>query len=229
MNQKKIIGVLGGYGPKATAEFFSLLINEKQVEKDWENLHIILDNNPRIPSRARAYLFDETSPIELMFEGIERLKKSGADFFVCPCNSAHYFLRKEKEKLPLPMLDMVEVMAELIKEKKLKKIGLIGSEVTALSKMYDSELEKINCEVIHVDNLENVRFVIETGKTGLNLPKGKQVLEELIEELKNKGAELILFACTELSLVIPVEAYFKGFILDTNTALAQYTVEYSLQ
>lgn len=224
--ERKTVGILGGYGPYATADFYQLILDATPAKKDWDHLHIIIDSNPNIPSRTRAYLYNEESPLAYMLEGIDRLKKGGADFFVCPCNSAHYFLHQPGIQFSLPFLDMTEVVVEKIVQSGKKKIGIIGSEVTVGGKVYDGLLNKNGIEAIHVDDLTKVRAVIEYGKHNKELDKGKLILNALIDELREKGAEGIVYACTELPIVLPSEEV-DFLIFDTSKILAQSTIDYA--
>ena len=84
----RTVGILGGMGPHATADFFALLVRLTPAEKDWNHLHIVVENNPRIPSRTRAFLFGEESPVPYLVAGAKRLEAAGAQVIVVPCNSA---------------------------------------------------------------------------------------------------------------------------------------------
>ncbi|PKR81709.1 hypothetical protein CW751_04060 [Brumimicrobium salinarum] len=223
--QNKVIGVLGGYGPYATADFYRLILDATPAEKDWDHPHVVIDSNPKIPSRARAFLYNEESPLKYMIEGVKRLKNAGAHFFVCPCNSAHYFIKKAIDKFDLPFLDMTEVVVKKVVESGKKKIGVIGSEVTVEGKVYDHILAKNKIETVHVNDLSKVRKIIEHGKHNKDLEEGKTLLRELIEELKNKGAEGIIYACTELPIVLPSEEV-DFLIFDTSKILAQSATYY---
>ena len=46
---KRIIGILGGMGPEATAYFYELIIKKTQAEKDQEHLKVVIYSNPEIP------------------------------------------------------------------------------------------------------------------------------------------------------------------------------------
>lgn len=225
IKKEKIVGILGGYGPYATSEFYRLIIEKTPALKDWDHLHVIIDSNPRIPSRARAFLFNEESPVEYMLQSIERLKKAGADFFVCPCNTAHYFLRPLKNQFTLEFVDMIEVVAENIENSGVKKVGVLGTEVTAQGKIYDELLEMKGIETIHIDDLSKVREVIEYGKLNIEIKKGRALLKELIAELKNKGAEGIIYACTELPIILPSNLIKDIAIFDTSQILAEKVID----
>lgn len=220
----KNVGILGGYGPYATSLFFETLINDTPAERDWDHLHVIIENNPRIPSRNRAYLFGEESPLPYMIEGIENLKKCGAEFFVCPCNSAHYYLRDAE--LPLPMLDMISLTVARQSREGYKKSLLLGSEITLRSGMYEKDAERYGVEVIPYENESEVRFIIEAGKTKKNLTEAQRILQNIISYAEHKGFSCVIFGCTELALVIsPDRIEFP--ILDTVTILSQETVKYA--
>ncbi len=224
IEKSSVIGVLGGYGPYATVEFYRLLLQNTTAKKDWDFNHIIIDSNPRIPSRARAYLFNEASPVEYMKEGINRLKKAGADFFVCPCNTAHFFLRKIKDDFPLPFVDMVNATIEEILKHKIKSIGIIGSEVTVLSQLYEKELVKHNIRVENVNDLSDVRFIIEAAKQNKNLKIAKQKMLNIIKTFSKLNVDAVIYACTELLIVLPInECSLKVF--ETSDILAKKAIK----
>lgn len=204
MEKTKVIGVLGGYGPYATNDFYRLLLNAINAKKDWDYPHVIIDSNPRIPSRARAFLYNEESPIPYMLQGIERLKNAGADFFICPCNTAHYFLR-QIDHFPLPFLDMVNLTLEHIVSDNVKKIGILGSEVTVMTNIYEEKLIENNIEVENVHQIEDVRFIIEAGKQNKNIEDARTLMIHLINKFKEKGADAVIYACTELPIILPID------------------------
>ena len=53
------VGVLGGLGPKATADFMDLVIDNTDVTCDQEHVDMIVSNHATIPDRT-AYILDNT-------------------------------------------------------------------------------------------------------------------------------------------------------------------------
>lgn len=225
MEKTKVIGILGGYGPYATNDFYKLILNAVSAKKDWDYPHVIIDSNPRIPSRARAFLYNEESPIPYMTQGIERLKNAGADFFICPCNTAHYFLR-QVDSFPLPFLDMVTLTLKQIVSDKIKKIGILGSEVTVMTKLYEGKLIENNIDVENVDRLEDVRFIIEAGKQNKNLEEAKELMIRLINEFKENGADAVIYACTELPIILPIDQSPLK-VYDSSSILATEAINFT--
>lgn len=222
----KCVGVLGGYGPLATAHFFRQLITLTPASKDWEHLHIIVNNNPKVPSRARAFLYGEQDPTLKMIEEIERLRSAGAEFFVCPCNSAHYFLRK-LPTTPLPFIDMVEVTISRLKEAGFRRSLLLGSEVTMRGGTY-ADLAAANGLCIDpYPDASRVRAIIEAGKTGANLVEASESLVGILKDATSRYDSAI-FACTELPLVVNPSNMIMP-VIDTSQVLAEETVRYALK
>lgn len=225
MEKTKVIGVLGGYGPYATNDFYRLMLNAINAKKDWDYPHVIIDSNPRIPSRARAFLYNEESPIPYMKQGIERLKNAGADFFICPCNTAHYFLR-QIDQFPLPFLDMVNLTLQQVVSDNVKKIGILGSEVTVMTNLYEEKLIENNIEVENVNRIEDVRFIIEAGKQNKHLDEARKLMLSLIDEFQKKGADAVIYACTELPIILPVDQSPLK-VYDASSILAKEAVNFA--
>jgi aspartate racemase len=183
---KKTLGILGGMGPWATLNFFEEILKNTKVEKDWDHLHIIIDNNVRIPSRTRALLYGEESPVNAMKEACYNLMKVGCDYIAVPCNSAHYFYDEVVEGTDIPWVNMLQVVSKQVSH--YKKVLILGGYTTVVKKIYDKYLDN----TIYLDNYDIVYDLIETVK----INKGYDKKLHLIE------ADCILLACTELPLVL---------------------------
>jgi aspartate racemase len=199
------IGILGGMGPHATLDFMRMLLNLSNKTKESENYRVVVDNNPQIPSRTRAFLFGEEDPTNYMIEGVKSLISAGADFIVVPCNSAHYFLPKVFETVPFPYIDIVKATSNKIVESECLTVGLLGGEVTVEAQLYEKELNEKTISVIHVPSSEQhvVRSVIEDVKAG-NISEATFLnMESLLSAFSEQGVEAVVLACTELQAVMP--------------------------
>ena len=203
-SETRTIGVLGGMGPYATLDFLRLILDLTGADKDWDHIRVIVDNNPKIPSRTRAYLFGETDPVPKMSNGIRNLIKAGADFVVVPCNSAHYFLGRVFDDIKVPFVDMVESTAKEVLGRGWTKVGLLAGEVTVGAGLYEKILNPKGVEVIQVNGDEQilVRSVIEDVKKCEITAQTKQVMGKLFGSLTSRGAQSILLGCTELQAVV---------------------------
>ncbi len=228
MSDEKIIGILGGMGPYATADLFKKIIELTPAKKDWEHIRIIIDNNPKIPSRTRAYLLNDKDPSPLMGETAKNLEKAGADFIVMPCNSAHYWYDKVKESISIPILNIIEETAKYIKEKSpdIKKVGILGGLVTIKANLYGKIFQKHNIEVIHPEEKDQKIVVnsIEAIKLGKPDKKIKEDILNVSDHLVDKGAQAIILGCTEFPIIFQDYKY-KVPIFDSDLILAKAAVK----
>lgn len=224
-NRELTVGVIGGMGPYATLAFFQCLLDHTPARKDWDHLHIVIDNNPKIPSRTRAFLFDEEDPVPMMVESANRLRDSGADFVVVPCNSAHYYLARVRERTSIPFIDMIDETCQAILAKGAKAVGLLAAEVTVGGGLYEQRLNPRGVEVHQVteQQQELVRAVIEDVKQNRVGEETRSTMQILIDSLEARGVDTIVLGCTELPLAM-AGVVTRSAIVDSTAVLAEAVV-----
>src|SRR3954471_17261050 len=133
--REKVIGVLGGMGPEATLSFYGKVIANTPARRDQDHLRVVIDGNPKVPDRSAALLHQGDSPVPMMMAGLEALALAGADFVVIPIVSAHGFLDDLRRRTPLPLVSMLEVMAEHVQGEHpgVKTVGLLATTGTVQS------------------------------------------------------------------------------------------------
>ena len=203
----KVIGLIGGMSWNSSLEYYRL-INEV-VSRKLGGLH-----------SARIVLYS------LDFEEIERaqkesrwhdaadilsragmaLKRAGADFLLICTNTMHKVADEVGESAGLPILHIVDVTGNAIKEQGLSKVGLLGTRFVMAEQFYRDRLRKrFNIDVVvpAEDDQAVVHWIIYDelcqGKTS---GSSRQSCLEIIERLIEWGAEGIVLGCTELPLLI---------------------------
>ena len=225
---EKTIGILGGMGPYATADLFEKILEQTPAKKDWEHLRVIIDNNPKIPSRTRAILYHEESPVSMMIETARNLQKAGADFLAIPCNSAHVFLPEVLPHVEIPILNMIAQTVDCIarESREITAVGLLAAKIVVDARLYQDKLEAVSIKTITPteDQQPTVREVIEDVKLNRNSEGVKSKLAGLIGALRAQGAQAIIAGCTEISIVAKDLAADMP-IFDSNEILAKAAVK----
>src|SRR5579862_8925216 len=85
----KVLGVLGGMGPLASAQFMLRLTLLTPAATDQEHIPTVLWSDPRVPDRAAALRPELPDPLPWLLRGIDGLKRAGCNAIVIPCNTAH--------------------------------------------------------------------------------------------------------------------------------------------
>ena len=217
-----ILGILGGMGPLATLDFINNIYKSTPgVQVDSDHMRIISDINVKIPSRTRSVLLGEESPSAQMIKTIEGLAAIGATYVAVPCNSAHYFYDDVSPHLPIKWINMLKTVSDRVRLLGGSNVLILGGYVTVTKKIYDQYLDQ-TCYLKSHEN-EVVYSLIED----LKLSKGNydKAVREIIKFCKNKKADTVVLACTELTEVIEL---FEGndlIVVDSNLVYAESLIE----
>ncbi|HVV86486.1 MAG TPA: amino acid racemase [Kofleriaceae bacterium] len=200
-----VVGVLGGMGPLATVDFFAALVRLTPADKDWNHLHIVVDNNPRLPSRTRAILFDEASPAPWLVEGARRLEAAGAQLIVVPCNSAAYFLDDARAAVKADILDPVVATSHALRAdpRRPRRPLVLGGMVTHRAQLYGKVLAPDGIEVVRPTDSEQdqVAAAIEALKAGDTGDELVGRVAALVRAGVARGADSAILGCTEFGLI----------------------------
>ena len=199
---RKVIGIIGGMGPMATADLFTKIIQSTVAKTDQEHLHVLIDNNTDIPDRTACILEGSDAPLGPMVESARRLVDQGADLLIIPCNTAHYFHPGVQAAVDVPVLNMPEISAQYCADHGFSTVALLSTAGTARAQIYEPYFEKLGIRLLHptkvgIDNLMYLIYdEIKAGRT----PHPERLYPELMA-LEEQGAQAFLLACTELPLV----------------------------
>lgn len=222
----KKIGIIGGLGPLATAKFMKLI--EQELEKQNLNAEIITINDPTTPDRTE-YILDNNkpNPINKILKMVEKLNKAKVDVIVMPCNTASYFYKEIQENTNIHFINIVSETVKELKKNKIKKIALLATYGTVKSKIYENLLCKENIKCIIPDKIGmkiTADVIYKKVKQNENIKLNN--FYKLINELKEEGAEKIIFGCTELSALKQIENINEDYIIDAMEVLAKNTIKY---
>lgn len=226
MTQKKqLLGVLGGLGPMATAYYLELMVSMTDAATDQEHLPMILMNIPTIPDRT-AFILGKShdSPIEPMVALGRQLKEMGCTVLATPCITAHYFHDALQSGIGLPLIHGIRCVAEHLKQAGIRKVGLMATDGTVRSRTFQQQLGAMGMDTI-LPSQEGQKAVMtliyDQIKAGLQ--PDMALFENLRDELRSNGAQVIVLGCTELSLLKKEQDLGEG-ILDALEVLARQSV-----
>ena len=145
---------------------------------------------------------------KLMLQSAEVLRRSGADFLICPDNTIHAAMSYVLPQSPLPWLHIAEEVGKDAKRRGFRKLAITGTKFLVESSVYPEQLEKlgIGCMCPTKEQRENINNIIFD-----ELVRGRQELESLfymqqtIEQMKNKGCDAVVLGCTEIPLLLTDE------------------------
>lgn len=227
---EKIVGILGGMGPEATVDLFAKIVGATPASTDQEHLHIIVDNNAKIPSRQAKLLGSGEDPTPLLQATARNLERAGAGFIVIPCNTAHLFFDRIVEAVHVPVLHIADETVEEVLRRfpEVRTVGVLASTATTRLRLYHDKLEAqgliaISPAEADQEILQSVIFSVKAGDKG---PAVREKIRGVAERLTAQGAQALLTACTELPLVLQ-DGQASVPVVDPTQALAVAAVRFA--
>jgi len=178
---KPILGIFGGMGPEATIDLYRQIIELTPAEKDQDHIPTLIYSLPQVPERTASIKNRDRSIIPFLIEGVRRLEKAGASLIAIPCNTAHYYYDDMQETVSIPLIHMIrETVDEVVnKFPDTKRSGLLSTNGTIQSKLYNHELENQNLHIIiHDENTQNEKVM--KAVFGINACKKDKFNEDLL-------------------------------------------------
>ena len=222
----KILGVLGGMGPLASAHFMTRLTLLTPAATDQEHIPAVLWSDPRIPDRTRARAGLGESPLPALLRGIKGLVDAGCGAIAIPCNTAHGWYDEMQAAAGVPILHIVAAAATALGPLVAKggTVGVMGTAATLEMRLYQTHLEASGWTVITPDADEMARLVspaIADVKAN-RVARSYAPLAEMVTLLAARGAEAVVLGCTEIPLGIQAGPHtdLPVPLVDTIDALA---------
>jgi aspartate racemase len=225
----KLLGVLGGMGPMATADFFRKLIEETPAKRDQDHVPVIIYSVPQMPSRDKAITSAGESPLPQMLAGLRALKAQHADFVAIPCNTAHFWYNELCCEGGLPILHIVDAVCDELSNAQAIEgaIGLLCTEATISSRIYHNRLSDRGIELMVNPPRERDEFInpgIDLVKCG-RLKEAGIAVQQAAARLFERGAKQLILGCTELPVALEaVTSPYMGNCIDATRALARASV-----
>lgn len=224
--EKMRLGVIGGMGPMATAYFMELVVNMTMAKSDNEHLEMIVYNCPTIPDRT-AYITGRSlnSPLPKLTEIAEKLKEQSVTCIAIPCMTAHYFYN-DLQSMGIPIIHGIRETITFLKRAGIKRVGIMATTGTISSEIFQKELKQNDMTAVVPDEVyqEKVMDMIYKDIKAGKIPDEAKVQELKYYFLEEKGAEIIVLGCTELSLL--KKKYDLGVgVIDALEVLAWRAIE----
>jgi len=201
----KRLGIFGGMGPAASAEFVNRLVAQTPASCDQEHIPFVLWNNPQIPDRSTSLRKQDDRPLPFLLEGIQILKAARCDLIVIPCNTAHFWY-DNMVKLRVSIVHIVDSVADALTDAGVAAgtIGVMGTQATVELGLYQYKLNKAGWTCIVPTKLEMdtlVQPAIDLVKAG-DMIKSHAMLMSVVDSLIARGATAVVLGCTEIPLAI---------------------------
>jgi aspartate racemase len=214
----RTIGVIGGMGPAATADFMARLVAGAGAAQDSDHPRVLVDSNPYVPDRNAAIAGTGPSPGPVIAAMAVNLLSQGAEVLAMPCNAAHGWADDVRAIAGGHFVDIIDTAIAAAMQHNPRRIGLIAIGATLDRRLYNrAPVPIIAADRVVVQTLVNR---IKAGDTGAAVATA---MAAIAAGLVADGADVIIAACTEVPLVLAASAVTVPLI-DATGALATATL-----
>ena len=224
----RTLGLIGGTSWVSTVDYYRLI--NQQINEALGGL-----------SSAKIYMYSinyeefkpptdpgKWGPLTDTLSGIAaRLETAGADCILLCANTPHMAADSIQQRIGVPLIHIADATADGIKSQGLRTVGLLGTKITMEQGFFKDRLSGQGIATL-IPGDDDRAFLHDTifnelGR-GIFLPATKERYLDIIRALVAKGAEGVIFGCTEIPLLInpgesPV-AVFDTMLLHTRAAVA---------
>lgn len=228
MSDDKLVGVLGGMGPDATVDFMRKVIRLTPATRDQDHIRMLVDHQPRIPSRQNVSPEDDERIRESLADMCVRLERGGADFLVMVCNTAHGWLDRALARISIPFVSIIDETVRVIAARapSARRVGILATPACLEAGLYQRALGDAGYEPLCHDEAGRLAIMalIDRVKAGDQGEAVSQALAQAAGELCARGADAIIAGCTEIPLVLRA-SQLDVPLLSSTDELARRTVE----
>lgn len=229
----KVLGVLGGMGPLASAHFMLRITLLTPAERDQDHIPAVLWSDPRVPDRTRGRLAGGEDPLPWLLHGIAGLKQAGCGAIAIPCNTAHGWYDAMQEAAGVPILHIVDAAAAELRRCGIgpATIGVMGTQGTLDMRLYQDRLgsQGWDCTIPTDDEMARLVTPAIAQVKANRVAEAYAPLAEVVNRLAARGAAAVVLGCTEIPLGIQAgpQETLPVPIVDTIDALARAAIAWA--
>jgi aspartate racemase len=203
---KRTVGVIGGMGPAATVDFLGRVVEATDVSVEQEHLHILVDCDPSVPDRTAFLLGQGPDPRPHLVRVARSLVLAGAELLVMPCNTAHVWIDDIRDSVKVDVVDWITEVAARVAGEGSVRVGVFATTGTLMARLYQDALASKGVDaLLPEEHLQEELMAIVYGSGGVKQAGLSYDLASRLQEIEAKvateGADAVLLACTEFSLL----------------------------
>jgi aspartate racemase len=174
---------------------------------------------------------DYAGVARFMLDSARLLAAAGADFAICPDNSAHLAWDHVQAATPIPWLHIARVVGEEAGRRGFRRVGILGTRFTMAGPVYSESLGALGIDTVVPEavDFETVdRIIFAELVDGVFTDASRQAYNRIIARLAERGCDAVALACTEIPLLVrPDESPLPT--LDSTRLLARAAVVEALK
>ena len=202
----KTIGILGGMSPESTVLYYQQI--NREINRRLGGHHsakIVMYSGDFEQMVQLQHQNDWQGAGRLLAAWAQQLESIGADGLLLATNTMHKVAAEIENTVKIPLLHVVDAIAEAIHAQGLQRVGLLGTRFTMSETFYTQRLSEQGIETLlpsEGEQNEVHRIIFEELCANRIERASKRYYQQLMAKLQQQGAEGIILGCTEIGLLI---------------------------
>ncbi len=204
------LGLIGGMSWLSTRTYYDHINRLVQAKAGWPASAPLLIESLDFSKLARLQSEAEWQrAADTLVASARRLERAGATALIIGANSMHKVYDEVAASVKVPIIHIAECVAERMAAKGVRKAALLGTRNVMLESFYRQKLivrdiELLAPELQFVDTLD--RIIYDELLQGKATRQSERELKTILTNLAQDGAEAVVLGCTELEMVVDVDA-----------------------
>ncbi len=228
----KTLGLLGGMSWESTIPYYRLL--NEGVKQRLGGLHsasLLLHSVDFHEIEACQASGEWDKAGEILAQAALGLQQAGAEGIVLCTNTMHKVAEQIESRLAVPFLHIADATGRAIVKQGKSRVALLGTRYTMEQDFYRGRLAQqfgIETVIPPADDRQRINQIIfDELCLGVFTDSARDEYVQIIESLAEQGVEGVIFGCTEIGLLVPVERSPLA-VFDTTAIHAADAVDFML-
>lgn len=228
VSDRKVLGVLGGMGPLASAEFVKTIYECSLAGREQESPSVILFSDPTFPDRTTEFLMQSYDVLlGRMTEALYRLRELGVSRIVICCITSHYLLPRLPRELREQVVSLLDVIFEHVIRSGKRHLLICTTGTRRVQLFQSHERWKAAEELFVLPGEDDQREIHDLIYRHIKSNKDVRGILPALEALMAKyEVDSFIAGCTEIHLPAkhfePSEGSHKGYgCVDALTIIAR--------
>ncbi len=204
------LGLIGGMSWLSTRTYYEHLNRIVQKTKgDHASAPLLIESLDFSGLMRLSSAEDWKKASTVLAKSARRLEKAGASAIIIGANSMHKVYADVAAAVSVPVIHIADCVGDRMVAKGVKKAALLGTRNVMLESFYRQKLiardiELLPPEMQFVETLD--RIIYDELLVGKASRQSERELKTILTNLEQDGAEAVVLGCTELEMVVDVDA-----------------------
>lgn len=227
----KLLGLIGGVSPEATAIYYRLLNEAARAKFGAEHSANLMLYTLDYGVMIRHYDNRDWKGFNAeVVKGAKRLAKAGVDALIITSNTTHVAADAVMQATGLPLIHMLDVLSDELASRNVKRPLLTGTPVVMSGDHYRDALAKRYAGEVLVPNEDEQstigRIILDELVNGVIKDESREEYLTIIDGWRGEGADGVILGCTELCMILD-QSHTDLPVLDTTSLHAAAAAKYA--